>query len=225
MGFAYLEKLKKIASNYYKVDDPSHDWGHIIRVLCYAEQIHSKEGGDWEIIATAVLFHDCLNFPKDDPRSSQSAQLSAKEAERVLKDTKEFPQDKIHTVMTCIEEHSYSRGITPEILESKIVQDADRLESTGIISLIRTFSSGGIMKRQFFHSADPFCGERIPNPGIYSLDLAPARLLQVSKKMNTATAKEIAAQSDQRIHQFMEMLGEEITLLSGSSHFGSMNSI
>ena len=113
--------------------------------MVYAHKIYEEEGGDLSVVTAAILFHDCINIPKEDPNAKQAAHLSAIEAEKELLKIKDFPKEKIPLVKICINEHSFSKGITPTILESKIVQDADRLESTGIISLMRTFASSGTM--------------------------------------------------------------------------------
>ena len=90
----------------------------------------------------------------------QSQEDSAREAEKILKFIKEYPAEKIEKVMIAIKECSFSKGFIPEFLESKILQDADKLESTGVISIMRTFSSSGQMKRLFYNPKDPFCEER-----------------------------------------------------------------
>lgn len=213
MEIPLLYKLLEIAEPYYPAKDPSHDWEHICRVFAYAHRLWTQEGGDFEIIAAGVIFHDCLNYPKNDPRSALSAEHSAQQAERILKGISEFPQGKIEQVKTCILEHSFSKGLKPKTLESMIVQDADRLESTGIIALMRTFSSCGVMGRTFFNWQDPFCeAGREPNSKLFGLDLVYSRLLKVSATMNTASAKKIAQESDARIQTFLSLLKEETKL-------------
>jgi uncharacterized protein len=205
------KKLLPAAEAYYRAEDPSHDWEHICRVFAYAHYIWEREGGDFEIISAGALFHDCVNLPKNDPRSSQSADLSAEEAGKVLSNIPEFPQSKVEAVKTCIREHSLSKGLRATTLESMIVQDADRLESTGIISLMRTFSSCGIMGGPFFDWKDPLCERHIPDGKKFGVDLIFSRLLKVSGTMNTKTARTLGTQSDERIRKFVGLLKEELT--------------
>jgi len=90
-----------------------------------------------------------------------------------------YNKEKIPEVEKAIKEHSFNRGVSPESLESKIVQDADRLEATGAIAVMRTFCSAGQMRREFYDLQDPFCEQR--KPGRYALDLFFERLLQEIK--------------------------------------------
>lgn len=210
MDAPLLYKLLELAEPYYPSKDPSHDYGHICRVFAYAHHLWIQEGGDFDIIAAGAIFHDCLNYPKKDPRSPLSAEHSAQEAEKILKGIPKFPRAKIGRVTTCILEHSFSKGIKPKSLESMIVQDADRLESTGIIALMRTFGSCGAMGRTFFNWQDPFCeSDRLPDAKRFGLDLVYSRLLKVSSTMNTKSAKKLAKESDTRIKDFLSLLKEE----------------
>jgi uncharacterized protein len=194
---------------FYPPSDPSHDWNHVCRVFAYAEALREKEGGDHDVIAAAVIFHDCVNYPKNDPRRNLSAGHSAKAAGEVLRNL-DFPREKIPLVQTCIAEHSFSAGITPQCIESKIVQDADRLESTGIVSLMRTFASCGTMGRELFNWQDPFCESHKPDSSKWGLDLAYARLLKVTDTLNTPTARVIGQAHRRRIEQFLGLLKEEL---------------
>lgn len=204
------QQIIELARPYYSVDDPSHDFEHIKRVLNNALKIQAKEGGDLDIIIAAVSFHDSKNYPKDDPRSAFATQESADLAESKLISLVGYPQEKIAHVKTCIMEHSFSAGLKASTLESKIVQDADRLEATGVISIMRTFASTGQMKRPFYDYNDPFCHNREPDAKSNAVDLFFVRLLKVRDMMNTNTAKEMASVRTQRLELVLEWLADEI---------------
>lgn len=162
MNIALRNKLIDIARDWISSEDVSHDFEHSYRVLLHAEKISEIEGGDLDIIVPAALFHDLIVYQKNEEFNGrfQSQEDSAREAEKILKFIKEYPAEKIEKVMIAIKECSFSKGFIPEFLESKILQDADKLESTGVISIMRTFSSSGQMKRLFYNPKDPFCEER-----------------------------------------------------------------
>ena len=65
--------------------DGAHDISHLIRVWRNAKAIQLEEGGDIEILAAAVLLHDCVEVPKDSPLRSQASRLAAVEAMAQLK--------------------------------------------------------------------------------------------------------------------------------------------
>jgi len=201
------EKLIEEAQRVMSKEDMSHDFSHALRVLNNAELISDSEGGDFEIIIPAALFHDVVIFPKNHPRSKNASNESAKVAENILSKLG-YPKDKILFVKQAIKEHSYSKGIKPTMLESKILQDADRLECTGAIAIMRSFSSTGQMKRKFYCLEDPFCDKRKPTAVNSTLDFVYARLLKV--KFNTKTATKLAKARLKFIRTFLEQLRKEI---------------
>jgi uncharacterized protein len=129
--------------------------------------------------------HDVVNHPKDDPRSKYSSDESAALATTILSSLAGYPQEKIPAVAYAIKQCSYSKNLPHDTLESRILQDADLLESVGAISIIRTFTSGAQLKRPFFHPSDPHCLAREPEALTYSFDLFPQRLLKVGQRMLT----------------------------------------
>jgi len=203
-------QLIKIAKEKIQDADVSHDFEHALRVLSNAEKIAKEEMGDFDIIVPAALFHDLVVYQKNHPNKHRSQKESAKAAEKILKTFDNFPKDKIEKVKICITECSFSKGIIPDLLESKILQDADALEATGAISIMRTYSSTGQMKRPFYNSEDPFCENREPNASKFALDLFYERLLKVAERMHTKTAKEIAKRRTDFLIVFLKELELEL---------------
>jgi len=202
--------LIKIAESKINKDDPSHDLNHALRVLSSAEKIAKEEGGDLDIIIPAALFHDIVNYPKNDPRNAQAPDESAEVTKNILESIKEYPKEKIEKVVIAIKSCSFSKGIIPDLLEAKILQDADGLEATGAISIMRTFSSTGSMKRTFYNTEDPFVKNREPDDMKYALDLFFTRLLKVEGKMHTKTARKIAKRRTAFLEKFLQELKLEL---------------
>ena len=196
-------KLIVIAEKNQTKKDPTHDFQHILRVLNLAEKISKKEKADLDIIIPAALFHDVIIYPKNSKENKNSADESAEFAGKVLREIPDYPKEKIDRVKICIKQCSFSKGVIPDLLESKILQDSDRLEATGAISIMRTFSSGGQMNVPFYDPKDPFC----KNGAVAfrsSLDLFYRRLLLVGDKMYTPTAKWIAKRRTKFLHTFLK---------------------
>jgi uncharacterized protein len=197
------EKLIKIAREKISDDDVSHDFEHALRVLANAESIAKEEKADLDIIVPAALFHDVVNHPKNSHLAEFSPIESAELTKKILGKITEFPKTKIKKVCISVESCSFKKGIMPDFLEAKILQDADGLEATGAISVMRTFSSAGQMKLAFYEKEDPFCRVRKPEDLKYSLDLFYTRLLVVKDKMHTKKAKEIAARRTEFLREFI----------------------
>ncbi len=210
MNAELKNKLLKIARKKISREDVSHDFEHALRVLSNAEKIAREEDCDLDIIVPSALLHDLIVYPKNHPDRHKSQKKSAQEAGRILSALAGFPKEKIEKVMSCITECSFSKGIMPKLLESKILQDSDGLEATGAISIMRTYSSTGQMKRPFYNSEDPFCESRKPNTSSFALDLFYDRLLRVAERMHTKTAKKIAKRRTDFLVGFLKELKLEL---------------
>lgn len=202
--------LIDIARKRINSKDVSHDFSHALRVLSNAEIIAKAEKADLSIVIASALFHDIVCYPKNHPKSRLSSDESAKKAVSILNKIQDFDKKKIKFVESAIKQCSFSKNIIPETLEGKILQDADLLEATGAIAIMRTFASTGATKRPFYHLKDPFCISRKPDDLKFALDLFYSRLLKAEKRMHTKTAKKIAKKRDLFLKQFLSQLKIEI---------------
>jgi uncharacterized protein len=191
-------------------EDPSHDFQHILRVTNIAGKIAESVGADIDVVIPAALFHDAVVYRKDSPQSKNETEESALYAERVLQNIAEFPQEKIEAVKTCIRECSFSKGIIPNMLESKVLQDADRLEATGAISIMRTFASCGQMNRPFYFIDDPFYKKTDYKQSHTGVALFYKRLLVVEKGMYTDYARALSKRRTEFLQSFLEELRLEL---------------
>lgn len=206
------EYFIEIAKNKIKNNDLSHDIFHALRVLRNCEIIAKKEGGDMDILIPGALFHDVVCYPKNHEKSKLSSIESANVTVEIIESTEFYPKSKIEKVHCIISECSFSKGMPPSSLESMILQDADRLEATGCISIMRTFASSSQMGKQFYNEYDPFCEVRKPEPVKFALDLFYTRLLKVKDLMNTATGRSMAIERTKRLDSFILGLKEELLL-------------
>jgi len=208
------EKLISIAEERQVKDDPSHDFEHIRRVSFLAKKISEHEEVDLEIVIPAMFFHDTVVHAKNSPESHNETEESASVTGEILQTFEEYPKEKIACVQACIRECSFTKGLKPSSRESAVLQDADLLESTGAISIIRTFSSSGGMHRHFYDPRDPFRKKTEPEVKgkavTFGLDLFYTRLLKAKERMHTDFAKKIADRRTQFLRDFLEELEMEL---------------
>ena len=190
-------------------NDVSHDFEHIMRVLKNATRIARKEKADVRVITAAALLHDIISYPKSDPRSKNSSSDSAEESRKILKKY-DFSQDEINIISDAIRDHSFSRGVVPQTLVGKILQDADRLDALGSIGIARTFAVGGSENRPFYNIDDPFCKKRSPDDKNWTLDHFYKKLLLLEKTMNTKTGRILARKRITIMKKFLDQLKKEI---------------
>jgi len=203
-----LERLREYVKKRLE-NDAAHDFEHVMRVFKNATMIASKEKADIGVISAAVLLHDIVSYPKSGPRSKKSSLESAEESKKILK-RYDFSKDEIKIIADAIRDHSFSRGVVPQTLEGKILQDADRLDALGSIGIARTFAVGGAENRPFYNKDDPFCKKRSPDDKSWTLDHFYKKLLVLEKTMNTKTGKKMARKRIKIMKRFLDQLKKEI---------------
>ncbi len=114
-------KLLEIAEEKQIKHDPSHDFQHALRVLNLVEMIGKKEKANMDILVPAALFHDIVVYQKNSHESKNETEESAKIAANAITRLPGYTEEVIAAVVTCIRQCSFSKGIMPEMLESKIL--------------------------------------------------------------------------------------------------------
>ncbi|KPB90825.1 HD domain protein [Pseudomonas syringae pv. maculicola] len=139
-SFAPFQDLANLLIPYTHAEkiDGSHDVSHLLRVWKNVCAIRDREGGDARVLMAATLLHDCVSVEKDSPFRAGASRLAAARARELLGDMG-WDEESIASVAHAVEAHSFSAAITPVSLEAKILQDADRLDSLGMIGVARTF--------------------------------------------------------------------------------------
>ena len=191
------------------INDPAHDFDHIMRVFKNAQKICKKENAHEKLVLSAVLLHDIVSYPKFDKRSKLSSIKSAEKSKKILKKFN-FTKEEIQTISYAIRDHSFSRNKIPVTIEGKILQDADRLDAIGAIGIARVFAVSGSEKRPFYNVKDPFCKNRVPNDEIWALDHFYRKLFKLEFLMNTKSGKIEAKKRTKVLKDFLNELKKEI---------------
>ena len=127
---------KELAIEMQKAPSPSevHAKDHILRVLRRCIRLGEKLGGDLEILVAAAYLHDLGRHYIDDKAHGA---LSALKAEPVLERI-HFPHEKREAVLHAIRVHDVSATSEDRmILESKILYDADKVDTLGVVGVLR----------------------------------------------------------------------------------------
>jgi uncharacterized protein len=189
--------------------EPAHDELHVRRVMANARTIATQEHADVAIAVTAALLHELFNLPKSHPDSSRSGEICAEHARELMR-RHAYDEATIARVAYCIAVHSFSRGIVPETLEARVLQDADRLDAIGAIGIARLFATCADMKRPFYDPRDPFCRERPADDKQFGVDHFYKKLLKIGDGLHTATARALATERMAMMHAYLEQLAREI---------------
>lgn len=183
-AFSYIEDL-------FKNDFGGHDVEHSKRVYQNALLIAKSEPEcDMFVVSLAALLHDVDDHKLFHTENNANARAFL---ERFLID-----QNQIDRICELINGISFSknRGVRPETLEGKIVQDADRLDAIGAIGIARTFAFGGERKRPLSATVQHFYD----------------KLLLLKDEMNTTEGKRLAVHRHQLMVDFLHELNNEMNI-------------
>jgi uncharacterized protein len=183
--------------------DSGHDWWHIERVRNLALFINKMEElADPFTVEITALLHDTADSKFAGGNSEQGySVIDDFMDECELSEIKE----QVITVIKNVSFSSMAKTGYPDDHLLWVIQDADRLDAIGAIGVARAFNYGG------------FRNNRIYNPEVINTEEVPARnkpsetastishfyekLLLLKYRMNTLTAKKLAAER----HEFLEI--------------------
>jgi uncharacterized protein len=189
--------------------EPAHDFFHVMRVVHNARILARAERGDEAVVCTAALLHELFTLPKNHPDSPRAGDVCAEHAREVLA-CEGAPTAMIEPASAAIRDHAFSKGVVPDALASRLLQDADRLDALGAIGLARMWATSADMKRPFYEPDDPFCERRAPDDKEWGLDHVFKKLLVIPERLHTKTAREMAAARVAFLRTYLEQLRGEI---------------
>lgn len=206
-----VQKVINEIKSQFEGDSSGHDWFHIERVLNLSRYIQSKEGGDIEIIELAALLHDISDHKFNGGKLDEGGKVALNILSKF-----NYPEEKASKVKYIIDNVSYKgSGTKTEMisLEGKIVQDADRLDAIGAIGVGRTFAYGGFKGQPMY---DPEIKvkthnsfEEYASSQGTTINHFYEKLLLLSDRLNTKTARELGQKRHQLMKDFLdEFLGE-----------------
>jgi uncharacterized protein len=183
--------------------DSGHDWWHIERVRNLAQFINKMEElADPFVVEITALLHDTADSKFSGGNSDQSYSVI-----KDFLDECELSEIK-EQVLTVIQNVSFSskdKKGNPDDHLLWVIQDADRLDAIGAIGVARAFNYGGFRNNKIFNpdvinieevsSGNQLTGTASTISHFYE------KLLLLKYRMNTLTAKKLAAER----HEFLEI--------------------
>ena len=206
-----IQKTVEFVQNELQNAESGHDWWHILRVWNNTKLILRTEKADRLVCELTALLHDIA----DSKFHNGDETIGPRIAGEFLRSIQ--VEDKvIEHVQQIILNMSYKASLGKVNFHSKeleIVQDADRLDAIGAIGIARAFNYGGYKNREIYNPNIP--AEENLSKEAYKNTTAPTinhfyeKLLLLKDKMNTETAKEIAAQRHAYMQDFLQQFYDE----------------
>jgi len=194
MEMKVIEYAKDFVQTLFRNNVDGHDADHTMRVYRNAMNIGSNYPEcDLELVALAALLHDV-----DDSKLFPTENMA--NARKFLRD-QNVAEERIDSICDVIKVVSFSKnkGKSPETIEGKIVQDADRLDAMGAIGIARTFAYGGKNGRSLESSIDHF----------------HEKLLKLKEELNTEEARRLGEARHAFLETFLEEYKRELNYRSG----------
>jgi uncharacterized protein len=92
-------------------------------------------------------------------------------------------------VCAAIRDHAFSKGAVPDALESRVLQDADRLDANRRDRPRADVGDVRGHEAPFYAPEDPFCESREPDDKAWGLDHVFKKLLVVPSRLSFATRR------------------------------------
>ena len=152
-----VEKTRSFVRSSMLSYDASHTFDHVERVVATALLLADRERCDEEqkeIIQLAALMHDVQDYKYRRDVSAGSAAVLE------FLSSCGYPEERTRRVIECIENVGFKDEIgkyyDPRAfsLESRILQDSDRLDALGAIGCARAFTFGGARDRMLYRPSD-----------------------------------------------------------------------
>ena len=205
--------LQEQCCNYLSEFDPAdaaHDINHVKRVVKNVIYLTDIEEAKSLVTLASAWLHDCVAVAKDSPLRPQGSRMAAEAAMKFLAGIN-YPEELLPEVFHAIEAHSYTANIPTRTLEAAVVQDADRLDSLGAIGIARCLLVGGKLNRPLISDDDPFCDDRKPDDGQYTIDHFYAKLFNLPATMKTRAGRDEAQRRADLMQRYLDDLRNEIT--------------
>lgn len=206
-----IEKTREFVATILEGEASSHDIGHINRVESFCLEICKEEGGDLLVLRLAALLHD-VGVIKEHEEGGDHALYSAEIASEFLGKVG-AGKELIEAVKGCILTHRFSGRKSPDTIEARILQDADRLDALGAVGIFRAvFSMGALRMLKRTIEMDKVSSKKI----IYIEDSIEGfneymyyKPFTILEKLNTNASKRIAGERLKIMRLYLEALNLE----------------
>ncbi len=210
----HIKKLTQKVNDFFKNDASGHNIGHLKRTMNYALYLQKREGGDREVVGVSAFIHDIHRILSTQKGRWVSPKESLPVVEEFVNDLDLSDAQKAH-ILHAIEHHEeYSFGkdkVAVDDIESKILQDADNLDTIGAIGIVRCFQYGFAHDMPTYTTEVPLYRNEFSEGkhDVSSIHHIYNKLLRLGSYMNTQTAKELAKEKTQFMEEFCKRFIDE----------------
>jgi uncharacterized protein len=211
MKMELIKITREFVTTFLEDEPSSNDMSHINRVEALCMEIREEEGGDLLVLRLAALLHD-VGVIKEHEEGGDHAEYSAEIATEFLGKAG-VPEKVIDQVAYCIRAHRFSGGHSPETIEARILQDADRLDALGAIGIFRAvLSMGALRMLKYTTGIDKGASKKTvyrKDPVAGFNEYMHYKPFTIPEKLNTESAKRIGEERLKIMRLYLEALNQE----------------
>lgn len=207
-----IETTKEYVKSKMQSENTGHDWYHIERVLSTAKSINKQEKGNEFVVEMIAILHDICDHKIYNGDEKQGIVHILKRL-RVYDNINKKDLENIINSIVNLGYHKSILGETQLSLEGKVVQDADRLDATGAMLIMRTFAYTNAKGEKMY---DPETGVVPVSVEEYEKTGSRTALghfvdkgLKVKDLMNTESARKIAEHRHEYLDNFIQEFLDE----------------
>lgn len=194
-------------------NDEAHDLAHFLRVTKYALEIGKAENADLEILEATAMLHDIARGLETIGKTKDHLVEGAIIAKEILAQIN-FPPEKISPVSYIVSVHQKRDGIEAKTLEAKIIQDADLVDTYGLIYAARSII-WGVQSEKYRRPL--FIDENFENINQTNKNLSTIHYLKYRltdpkydiSTLHTETAKKLASERLGELQNFVDSFVKE----------------
>lgn len=183
----------------------THHLDHIYRVRKNCLNIAQKVKCNTLILEISALLHDIGRFYELD---KDNHELISSELARKFLIKHGLTQAVTEKICYAIESHRFRRQITPETIEAKILQDADKIDALGAIGIIRVIAHP--TKQMLYDLNNPKTSFDDRNDN-FRINHFYNKILKLPQLLHTQPAKKMAQARIKFLKQFLDQLKSEIS--------------
>lgn len=191
-----------------------HDWDHTLRVVHNARHLAKAEGANPVVVECGALLHDvgrAEELTEAGKSKTCHAALGAEMAPAILADAGFSDPVFVAHVVECVRAHRYRRreGAPPESLEAKVVYDADKLDSIGVVGLARAFHFSGRIGSRLHNTEEEATASKSYSREDTAYREFLVKLRHIPERMLTAEGRRLAHERHKRMVRFFADFAEE----------------
>ncbi|RLG54109.1 MAG: hypothetical protein DRO00_02155 [Thermoproteota archaeon] len=212
------KRIKDYVREKVRFNDIAHGWDHVECVVNIAKRIGSKEGANMRILIPAAYFHDLVPR-KIVAEHHEHSKASTQEAKRFLEKigfSKRETELIIRTILTASYE-AHEKGVEPELLEAKVLRDADFLDAMGARGIARVFAFAGaygcprgLGKLEWDPKNPPKLKMNLNGPDPSAIYHFASKLLWLKDLIFTREGKKLAKERHEFMIKFLERYKKEM---------------